>query len=194
MSLLFDEKPVFEQLFHCSCYVPLTICAFCQQLKLVMDSIIWAFRHTERNVAETGLNLLLEMLTNFQVMCRYAVGSGATSLSLVSFFNIDANESGIMNHFVLSFIFCYRILPLSFCVSDPSNSRWSCYGTGVRILQPIPSDIFSHHWTRNIRSSDRHFPQAWIQATRAYPSTPILPGTNLSSLYTMSCSDPVMHL
>ncbi|KAL6962235.1 hypothetical protein U1Q18_037191 [Sarracenia purpurea var. burkii] len=31
-----------------------------------MDSIIWAFRHTERNIAETGLNLLLEMLKNFQ--------------------------------------------------------------------------------------------------------------------------------
>ncbi|KAL0340898.1 UNVERIFIED_CONTAM: protein EXPORTIN 1A [Sesamum radiatum] len=29
-------------------------------------SIIWAFRHTERNIAETGLNLLLEMLKNFQ--------------------------------------------------------------------------------------------------------------------------------
>lgn len=40
---------------------------YCQQLKLVMDSIIWAFRHTERNIAETGLNLLLEMLKNFQV-------------------------------------------------------------------------------------------------------------------------------
>lgn len=40
---------------------------FVQQLKLVMDSIIWAFRHTERNIAETGLNLLLEMLKNFQV-------------------------------------------------------------------------------------------------------------------------------
>ncbi|KAJ6805232.1 protein EXPORTIN 1A [Iris pallida] len=38
-----------------------------QQLKLVMDSIIWAFRHTERNIAETGLILLLEMLKNFQV-------------------------------------------------------------------------------------------------------------------------------
>lgn len=38
-----------------------------QQLKLVMDSIIWAFRHTERNIAETGLLLLLEMLKNFQV-------------------------------------------------------------------------------------------------------------------------------
>ncbi|XP_010506498.1 PREDICTED: protein EXPORTIN 1B [Camelina sativa] len=37
-----------------------------EQLKLVMDSVIWAFRHTERNIAETGLNLLLEMLKNFQ--------------------------------------------------------------------------------------------------------------------------------
>jgi len=37
-----------------------------QQTKLVMDSIIWAIRHTERNVAETGLNLLLQMLTSFQ--------------------------------------------------------------------------------------------------------------------------------
>lgn len=36
-----------------------------QQLKLVIDSIIWAFRHTERNVADTGLNLLLEMLSMF---------------------------------------------------------------------------------------------------------------------------------
>lgn len=33
-----------------------------------MDSIIWAFRHTERNIAETGLNLLLAMLKNFQVL------------------------------------------------------------------------------------------------------------------------------
>lgn len=35
------------------------------QLKLVMDSIIWAFRHTERNIADTGLNLLYEMLQQF---------------------------------------------------------------------------------------------------------------------------------
>lgn len=35
------------------------------QLKLVIDSIVWAFRHTERNVADTGLNLLLEMLAIF---------------------------------------------------------------------------------------------------------------------------------
>lgn len=30
------------------------------QVKLLIDSIVWAFRHTERNVAETGL-LLLEV-------------------------------------------------------------------------------------------------------------------------------------
>uniref|UniRef100_A0A1J3JN78 Exportin-1 n=1 Tax=Noccaea caerulescens TaxID=107243 RepID=A0A1J3JN78_NOCCA len=37
-----------------------------EQVKLVMDSVIWAFRHTERNIAETGLNLLVEMLRKFQ--------------------------------------------------------------------------------------------------------------------------------
>jgi hypothetical protein len=35
------------------------------QLRMVIDSIIWAFRHTERNVADTGLNLLLELLEMF---------------------------------------------------------------------------------------------------------------------------------
>jgi len=34
-------------------------------LQLVMDSIVWAFRHTERNVAETGLALLMDLLTSF---------------------------------------------------------------------------------------------------------------------------------
>lgn len=29
------------------------------QIKLIIDSIVWAFRHTERNVAEEGLSLLL---------------------------------------------------------------------------------------------------------------------------------------
>lgn len=35
------------------------------QLKLVIDSIVWAFRHTERNVAETGLALLHDLLVQF---------------------------------------------------------------------------------------------------------------------------------
>ncbi|XP_019420983.1 PREDICTED: protein EXPORTIN 1A-like isoform X1 [Lupinus angustifolius] len=49
---------------HC---FPALICLSSEQLKLVMDSIIWAFRHTERNIAETGLILLLEMLKKFEV-------------------------------------------------------------------------------------------------------------------------------
>jgi exportin-1 len=35
------------------------------QQQLLIDSIVWAFRHTERNVAETGLNLLSDMLQRF---------------------------------------------------------------------------------------------------------------------------------
>ncbi|KAF8051123.1 hypothetical protein N665_1793s0009 [Sinapis alba] len=37
-----------------------------EQLKLVMDSVIWAFRHTEKNIAETGLKLLLVLLKKFK--------------------------------------------------------------------------------------------------------------------------------
>lgn len=32
--------------------------------KLVIDSIVWAFKHTERNISETGLEILLELLQN----------------------------------------------------------------------------------------------------------------------------------
>jgi len=32
--------------------------------KLVIDSIVWAFKHTERQISETGLNILLELLKN----------------------------------------------------------------------------------------------------------------------------------
>ncbi|CAN0236579.1 unnamed protein product, partial [Hapterophycus canaliculatus] len=32
--------------------------------KLVVDSVVWAFKHTERNIAETGLEILYELLLN----------------------------------------------------------------------------------------------------------------------------------
>ena len=48
---------------HC----PRTLFAMSEgQLKLIIDSVIWAFRHTERNIAETGLRLLYEMLHTFR--------------------------------------------------------------------------------------------------------------------------------
>ena len=34
------------------------------QFKLVLDSVIWAFKHTMRNVADTGLSILFQMLQN----------------------------------------------------------------------------------------------------------------------------------
>ncbi len=34
------------------------------QQQLVVDSVVWAFRHTERNIADTGLDILHELLQN----------------------------------------------------------------------------------------------------------------------------------
>ncbi|XP_046388260.1 exportin-1 [Ischnura elegans] len=36
------------------------------QFKLVLDSIIWAFKHTMRNVADTGLQILFQLLQNVE--------------------------------------------------------------------------------------------------------------------------------
>ena len=33
-----------------------------QLQKLIIDSIVWAFKHTERNISETGLEILHELL------------------------------------------------------------------------------------------------------------------------------------
>ena len=35
------------------------------QFKVLMDSVVWAFKHTMRNVAEIGLNILLNLLQKF---------------------------------------------------------------------------------------------------------------------------------
>ena len=36
------------------------------QFKIFMDSVVWAFKHTMRNVADIGLNILLNLLQKFQ--------------------------------------------------------------------------------------------------------------------------------
>lgn len=36
-----------------------------QQFKLIMDSVVWAFKHTMRDIADTGLNIAFEIVNNF---------------------------------------------------------------------------------------------------------------------------------
>jgi len=38
-----------------------------QQFQLVMDSIIWAMKHLERNIADTGLQILYDLIHNVQM-------------------------------------------------------------------------------------------------------------------------------
>ncbi|KAF8626382.1 hypothetical protein AX15_005032 [Amanita polypyramis BW_CC] len=45
------------------------------QFKLFMDSIIWAIKHTMRDIAEIGLNLCLEVVDNFASSPDTAVGN-----------------------------------------------------------------------------------------------------------------------
>jgi len=62
-----EHRLQFFALLHAiveSCF-PCMYALSAPQLKLVINSVIWAFRHTERNIAETGLQLLLLLLVNF---------------------------------------------------------------------------------------------------------------------------------
>ncbi|KAI8818152.1 CRM1 C terminal-domain-containing protein [Fimicolochytrium jonesii] len=40
------------------------------QFRLFLDSIVWAFKHTMRDINDTGLSIILEMLTNFSEVDR----------------------------------------------------------------------------------------------------------------------------
>ncbi|KAJ4865754.1 Protein EXPORTIN 1B [Raphanus sativus] len=88
-----DVPHIFESVFHCTLEMITknfedypehrfkffsllrAIAAYCfhtllqlssEELKLLMDSVIWAFRHTEKNIAGTGLKLLLVLMKKFQ--------------------------------------------------------------------------------------------------------------------------------
>jgi hypothetical protein len=55
--------------------------------KIIIDSVVWAFKHTMRNIAETGLNILLEMWQNIekasaevaQSMCLFGLSDSSSS-------------------------------------------------------------------------------------------------------------------
>lgn len=68
----FEEYPEHRTNFYLLLQAVTTHCfeAFLSippaQFKLVLDSIIWAFKHTMRNVADTGLNILYRLLQNVE--------------------------------------------------------------------------------------------------------------------------------
>ncbi|KAI5082300.1 hypothetical protein GOP47_0002043 [Adiantum capillus-veneris] len=121
-----------------------------QQLKLVMDSIIWAFRHTERNVAETGLNLLLEMLTNFQVseFCNQFHQSYFLTIEqeIFAVLTDTFHKPGFKLHvLILQHLFC---LVDSGALTEP---LWDVNSLG---LSAFPNNIiFLHDYTIKLLSS-----------------------------------------
>lgn len=53
------------------------------QFKLVFDSVVWAFKHTMRNVADTGLNILYKVsncyiFVHFSLLIQYRYNSKFT--------------------------------------------------------------------------------------------------------------------
>ena len=71
ITVNFEDHPDHRLKFFSLLHAITNNCFHClldmsaQQQKLLIDSIVWAFRHTERNVAETGLSLLTDMLQRF---------------------------------------------------------------------------------------------------------------------------------
>jgi exportin-1 len=45
-----------------------------QHQKLVVDSVVWAFKHTERNIADTGLEILFSLLQHVQQHTQVSQG------------------------------------------------------------------------------------------------------------------------
>uniref|UniRef100_T1DC64 Exportin-1 n=1 Tax=Cupiennius salei TaxID=6928 RepID=T1DC64_CUPSA len=66
----FEEFPEHRTNFYLLLQAVVTHCfpalleIHADQFKLVLDSIIWAFKHTMRNVADTGLQILYQLLQN----------------------------------------------------------------------------------------------------------------------------------
>jgi exportin-1 len=59
LEILFDHV-----YYNCCIFISALLNIPPAQFKLVLDSIIWAFKHTMRNVADTGLDILYTLLQN----------------------------------------------------------------------------------------------------------------------------------
>ena len=136
------------------------------QLKLLVDAVVWAFRHTERNVAETGLNLLLDLLQAFE-------RSPAAAL----FYQVSRRrgeregEREKKEEFFFSFQdFFFRF---SFFFLLPSLTRPSSASFLSKTPPSFFSDLLHAPGPRDLRRDDRHLPQTGFQAARPDPAPPL---------------------
>lgn len=82
------------------------------QVKLLIDSIVWAFRHTERNVAETGL-LLLEVCATSVRLCWLTAAAIASADGTVRFHSFPAMHLKVSSLLVQDWYFSRIALCLS---------------------------------------------------------------------------------
>uniref|UniRef100_A0A1A9URN0 Exportin-1 n=1 Tax=Glossina austeni TaxID=7395 RepID=A0A1A9URN0_GLOAU len=81
------------------------------QFKLVFDSVVWAFKHTMRNVADIGLNILFKMLQNLTQHPQAAQSFYQTYFTdiLMQIFSVVTDTShtaGLGNHaIILAYMF-----------------------------------------------------------------------------------------
>ncbi|XP_017473193.1 PREDICTED: exportin-1 [Rhagoletis zephyria] len=81
------------------------------QFRLVFDSVVWAFKHTMRNVADMGLNILYKMLQNLEQHPQAAQSFYQTYFTdiLMQIFSVVTDTShtaGLANHAtILAYMF-----------------------------------------------------------------------------------------
>lgn len=129
--------------------------------QLVLDSIIWAFKHTMRNVADTGLQILLKLLQNVEQHEAAAPSFYQTYLTdiLQHVFSVVTDTSHTaslsMHATILAYIFslvssytlknflyirCYSVLIASkliiiLCIFQVESGRVNCQ------LGPTPDNV-----------------------------------------------------
>mmetsp|Transcript_36522 Transcript_36522/g.81303 ORF Transcript_36522/g.81303 Transcript_36522/m.81303 type:complete len:1073 (+) Transcript_36522:318-3536(+) len=132
------------------------------QLKLVVDSIVWAFRHTERNVAETGLNLLTDLLGQF--------GSSdyATAFHQTYYLHLMQEIFAVMtdSFHKPGFKLHARILHHLFTVLDPSIIKAPLWDVTTKGPAAYPSNsAFVREYMINLLSTS--FPNMTLQQVTA---------------------------
>lgn len=99
------------------------------QFKLVLDSIIWAFKHTMRNVADTGLQILQKLLQNIEMHEQAAPSFYQTYLTdiLQHVFSVVTDTShtaGLSMHAtILAYIFSLVETGRINCQLGPGNDN-----------------------------------------------------------------------